>query len=672
MIHLFVDGDYFLTGVTPSTEADVRECVQQIHDAINEQLFLGTPTPVVIEQRVVFFSSAILKSLEEQQQREVLIATLRRLRFQTMVLDTIAGRAGSPVDSAICTKTMSMLTKATSASNSMNNTNNNDIKSTTFVYFSSNAYISSALEWAQSVGCGVCFVKYNGDSVADELLAYVSSKYGRNGGIATIPKGQGVEFVPNTEAASAVLAALQHEGKELPLSVLLQLKQLQQRLTEADKGSVDGLNRRKDKTNNPSMAVARSGVNSSLGNEVLPLYAVHTHVPPPISGVPNPFESDDHDKHGNSEYSNSNMMQTKMDSGKNNGKKSQVAMAPVFSKSDEDEEKVPDTDKMEQQQQQQELLPQCVGGGGGGKGITTPDSTTTNTTSTTTTTTTTTTATTPVPNMTRHENTEFNSFPEPEVSTRLPPGWALMYDRQRRRHYFVHTDTTTGAVKTTWTHPNGAADQMDLEQQVENWYKRQQERRQGTAITPTTTTTTTTVPTTTLTGWEECIDPKSGRKYYVNRQTKETSWTLPSATPAAPPVGVNAAGVERTTGTMPMAPISSTTTTTTTPNVDEVSPLPPFWEERVDPKSGKKFYLNHQTRETTWTRPALLPLQQQQQQQQPQHQQQPVGPVAPLGGTAAVSGVSALPPFWEERVDPKSGRKFYVNHQTRETTWTRP
>ena len=31
-----------------------------------------------------------------------------------------------------------------------------------------------------------------------------------------------------------------------------------------------------------------------------------------------------------------------------------------------------------------------------------------------------------------------------------------------------------------------------------------------------------------------------------------------------------------------------------------------------------------------------------------------------------------LPQGWEEKVDPRSGRKYYVNHQTRKTQWERP
>ena len=31
-----------------------------------------------------------------------------------------------------------------------------------------------------------------------------------------------------------------------------------------------------------------------------------------------------------------------------------------------------------------------------------------------------------------------------------------------------------------------------------------------------------------------------------------------------------------------------------------------------------------------------------------------------------------MPPFWEELTDRSTGRKYYVNHQTQETTWERP
>ena len=65
--------------------------------------------------------------------------------------------------------------------------------------------------------------------------------------------------------------------------------------------------------------------------------------------------------------------------------------------------------------------------------------------------------------------------------------------------------------------------------------------------------------------------------------------------------------------------------------------LPPGWEERFDPGSARKYYVNHQTRQTSWTLPSESP----------------------------------LPAGWEQRFDPK-GRVFFVNHDEGTTTWTDP
>jgi len=63
-------------------------------------------------------------------------------------------------------------------------------------------------------------------------------------------------------------------------------------------------------------------------------------------------------------------------------------------------------------------------------------------------------------------------------------------------------------------------------------------------------------------------------------------------------------------------------------------PLPAGWEMRIDPQN-RPYYVDHNTRTTTWERPEPLP-----------------------------SG-------WERRVDPR-GRVYYVDHNTRTTTWQRP
>ena len=63
-------------------------------------------------------------------------------------------------------------------------------------------------------------------------------------------------------------------------------------------------------------------------------------------------------------------------------------------------------------------------------------------------------------------------------------------------------------------------------------------------------------------------------------------------------------------------------------------PLIPGWEMRYD-QYGRRYYVYHNNRSTTWERP------------------QP------------------LPPGWEMRRDPR-GRVYYVDHNTRQTTWQRP
>ncbi|XP_076448930.1 NEDD4-like E3 ubiquitin-protein ligase WWP2 [Babylonia areolata] len=132
------------------------------------------------------------------------------------------------------------------------------------------------------------------------------------------------------------------------------------------------------------------------------------------------------------------------------------------------------------------------------------------------------------------------------------------------------------------------------------------------------------------TGWEMRKDSQ-GRTYYVDHNTRTTTW-------------------ER--------------------------PLPPGWERRVDQR-GRVYYVDHNTRTTTWQRPNtemvtnwnnwqqwrnnrtmdamnqrfLFP-----QNPQPTTDNDPLGP---------------LPDGWEKRTDP-SGRVYFVNHKNRTTQWEDP
>jgi len=107
--------------------------------------------------------------------------------------------------------------------------------------------------------------------------------------------------------------------------------------------------------------------------------------------------------------------------------------------------------------------------------------------------------------------------------------------------------------------------------------------------------------------------------------------------------------------TLSAVPASSTATANTnllTPPASEApipgddDPLPKGWEIGFDHK-GRKYYLDHNTRTSTWVRPP------------------------PDGTYATPPDEGPLPGGWEWRLDPK-GRKYYLNHGTRTTTWLRP
>lgn len=117
--------------------------------------------------------------------------------------------------------------------------------------------------------------------------------------------------------------------------------------------------------------------------------------------------------------------------------------------------------------------------------------------------------------------------------------------------------------------------------------------------------------------WVENVDPGSGRVYYANLKTQETSWTWPDDIPRS--------------------------------EDDAVESNPADWNERLDEASGRIYYFNRVTQETSWTKPA--------------------GYKGVGEGDEDPSQVKAN---WQAREDPSSGHTYYTNSVTMETTWNRP
>ncbi|KAI5778216.1 hypothetical protein EDC01DRAFT_719441 [Geopyxis carbonaria] len=114
--------------------------------------------------------------------------------------------------------------------------------------------------------------------------------------------------------------------------------------------------------------------------------------------------------------------------------------------------------------------------------------------------------------------------------------------------------------------------------------------------------------------------------------------------------------------------------------------LPAGWERRQD-NLGRTYYVDHNTRTTTWSRPSVsysesdqrAAVQQNTEAERQRHQNrtllsQPGGasPAASMAGTGATTaGTGELPPGWEQRHTPE-GRVYFVDHNTRTTTWVDP
>uniref|UniRef100_A0AAQ5Z6P5 HECT-type E3 ubiquitin transferase n=1 Tax=Amphiprion ocellaris TaxID=80972 RepID=A0AAQ5Z6P5_AMPOC len=125
-------------------------------------------------------------------------------------------------------------------------------------------------------------------------------------------------------------------------------------------------------------------------------------------------------------------------------------------------------------------------------------------------------------------------------------------------------------------------------------------------------------------------------------------------------------------------------------------PLPPGWEERQD-NLGRIYFVNHETRTTQWLRPSVhweIITEDESTLYHSNNQITSPPPQAPAdfhpfidelrnvhitGATAGEQRTSqtllpttaGLPPGWEEKRDSK-GRRYYINHNSRTTTWTRP
>jgi hypothetical protein len=226
-------------------------------------------------------------------------------------------------------------------------------------------------------------------------------------------------------------------------------------------------------------------------------------------------------------------------------------------------------------------------------------------------------------------------------------------------------------------------------------------------------------------GWIEGVDQSCGRTYFYNSDTAETSWERPigieanissvsdeaaderaaasaevdttidelmrefATTPQEDETAV-AAGEVDTTIDAPMREFATPPEEDQPQGVAKEQPeitvhsLPADWTESVDPQTGRTYFYNVQTRETSWERPAVteVPVCEESLDRNTNTMFDVTDEMASYKSADAIdipeelqqrgTAITSLPAGWTEALDPTSSRTYYYNSLTRETSWEHP
>ncbi|KAI8808254.1 hypothetical protein BJ742DRAFT_285897 [Cladochytrium replicatum] len=181
-------------------------------------------------------------------------------------------------------------------------------------------------------------------------------------------------------------------------------------------------------------------------------------------------------------------------------------------------------------------------------------------------------------------------------------------------------------------------------------------------------------------GWERRTD-HLGRTYYVDHNTRTTTWHRPTAstTPAAaeaiteaerrrhnlrslPDTAAAVASAGNSSAANPPPPPAATNSTTST---SALGPLPSGWEQRYTPE-GRPYFVDHNTRTTTWVDPRRQPVTNTRLANSSQISSQ-----LQIAQQQSVATLGALPSGWEMRMT-NTGRLYFVDHNAKITTWDDP
>uniref|UniRef100_A0A8C9YA37 E3 ubiquitin-protein ligase NEDD4-like n=1 Tax=Sander lucioperca TaxID=283035 RepID=A0A8C9YA37_SANLU len=156
----------------------------------------------------------------------------------------------------------------------------------------------------------------------------------------------------------------------------------------------------------------------------------------------------------------------------------------------------------------------------------------------------------------------------------------------------------------------------------------------------------------------EVPGPSSALQSQLSNRLRSSSMTdgVSDQAQAPPLMGANNIQVRRAvkdTFSNPQSPQPSPYSSPKSQPKTQQSFLPPGWEMRIAP-NGRPFFIDHNSRVTTWEDPRLK------------------YPVYMRNKNSMEPGeLGPLPPGWEERIH-SDGRTFYIDHNTKNTQWEDP